>query len=186
VAFPSTQESLEELKKLYPIPAVPAVPPAQKYSAEEIDLAGSVLLDEIVRAIERFIPEDKTNIIGGVALGERRFPISPPEKHRGPGQGSRIVWIRLYLSAPAKGDINRSYDLWLPDDAATEDIQIVSEDGSDTFSSSLDEFYPTMSGVLGLRINMFAERVMRDMFAQLLRTAVENAKEDQERSSAET
>jgi hypothetical protein len=62
----------------------------------------------------------------------------------------------------------RTYHLFLPKDAdVDDDIQIERADGKETFVARVSEVIPTISGVLQIRITLFAERVAGSMLAEL-------------------
>jgi hypothetical protein len=72
--------------------------------------------------------------------------------------------------------VARIYSLLLPRDAAgDDDIQLVStQKEGDTFTARIDEVIPAISGVLQMRLSMFAEGLVGEMLQQL-RILAENA-----------
>jgi len=76
--------------------------------------------------------------------------------------------IRFNSDAPAHALIGRHYDLLLPKDAGRDDdVQLEREDRKDRFSARMDELIPAISGVLQIRISLFAERVIGEVLAEL-------------------
>jgi hypothetical protein len=87
----------------------------------------------------------------------------------------KILLISVNTPRPAQAQINRHYQLWVPKDAGGDDdilIRRQKADGSaDSFGARVDEIVPTFLGVLQIRIKMFADRIVKEMLAELKQEA---------------
>jgi hypothetical protein len=82
-------------------------------------------------------------------------------------QGGRILQVGFTSQPPAQAHVSRNYALLLPRDAAgDDDIQLFAT-ASETFTARMDEVIPSISGVLTIRLRMFAERLVGELLDQL-------------------
>ncbi len=149
------------------------------YSQDQVDNAGKLLLrsiqDEFKKAIARNV---------GVNLKGNSTPImglhsGPDSAHRLPVDGERGLNVEFESRVPAQAKVYRQFVIWLPTDAdCDDDIQfILYLSGNDklahpsgrelVLSARMDELIPSVSGILQIRIGMFAERVVGEMLAEL-------------------
>ena len=92
---------------------------------------------------------------------------SPHEGYREPFEGARAVSIGLDTPPPANATLQRCYWVEVPKDAAGNDDILLTNGRHDTFTARMDELVPTPSGMLQTRIRIFAERIVREMLAEL-------------------
>jgi hypothetical protein len=98
---------------------------------------------------------------------------SPTHRHTSTsGLGVNVGFNTVGL---AQASVARHYDVLVPRNASSEDDVILKpSDGSRTFAARMDELVPSTSGVLRVRIGLFADQVVADLLARLRQTA-ENA-----------
>jgi hypothetical protein len=73
------------------------------------------------------------------------------------------------LALPLTSKVARLYRAWLPADASGEDDILLenSNDQSDVFAARMEEVEPAISGILQIRLKMFAERIVSEMLMEL-------------------
>jgi Fic family protein len=155
------------------------------FTQDQVNESGMQLLklfqNELTKIINRNTgPNLKgyTNLINGLQS-------TPDSSHRLPISQERGLLIRFNSTAPAEAMNNRQYVLFLPVDAGVnDDIQLSRADepvkfvmdgtrrvgispSDPAFSARMDELIPTISGVLQIRIAIFAERIVGIMLAEL-------------------
>src|SRR5262249_10057968 len=97
---------------------------------------------------------------------------SAPAGYRLPFSGARALSLKIITAAPAYAEIGRTYQLLLPKDAAGEDdVQLVLSNGQYEIHARMEELFPSMSGMLDMRIKMFVERTVNEMLISLKVTA---------------
>ncbi len=149
------------------------------YSHEQVDQAGISLVHTLHKALgEAFSKISAAKIAHGLSFSGGQGYALPPE-YRFPLTGPQILHCTLTSQPPAQAQVQRQYGLLLPKDAAGEDdVQIVtvrSSGSGDTFIARVDEIIPGASGVLSLRLTMFAERIASQMLAELRTLAETNS-----------
>jgi Fic family protein len=157
------QRSAEAIKSLYVTRG--------GYTHEEVDQIG----EKLIEAFQK-ITTEITSRIQHAKIGVAVRPGPSPNLHVAPGYrlpitGPRTVSIAFSTQPPVRAQVSRLYALALPRDPAGEDdVQLVAVENSkpiETFVARVDELTPAMSGVLQIRLTMFAERVVNEMFAEL-------------------
>lgn len=79
-----------------------------------------------------------------------------------------VLQVTFNSAPPVQAQVIHQYFLWLPKDpAGDDDILLKLANASEEFVARMDEVLPSVSGVLQIRINMFGERVVRGMLAEL-------------------
>jgi Fic family protein len=157
---PSAEESLNAIDRLYLTKG--------GYTLGEIDERGTKVLelvrDELASASSkiavRSVKSEVQNVQGG------RGPSD--DRHRLPLVGARGFDLRFISAAPASAVVIRRYHLFLPKDAcAGDDVLIERADGKEAFVARIDEIASKSLGVLRIRVGLFADRVVREMLAEL-------------------
>jgi Fic family protein len=161
----SAEQSAEAIQSLYVTRG--------GYTHEQVDQIGMKLLTAFVNAVGQAMPQTQAPKItlGSSIMGAQyviRFG------YRLPLQGGQIANFTLATPPPAQAQAQRLYGLILPKDAAgDDDIQLVRMlnvsqlSTEDAFAARVDQLVPAMSGILQIRLNMFAERLVKEMFAEL-------------------
>jgi Fic family protein len=138
------------------------------YTHEQVDQIGESLLGMFRTAVE--------GAFSKVATGQTAFSLSlqkasygtPPE-YRVPLSGGRATVFNLMTRPPIKALAQRTYYLYLPKDAASDDAIHVTNasNPADSFVGRIDQLTPAVSSVVQIRLKMFAERVANQMFEEL-------------------
>jgi Fic family protein len=142
------------------------------YTQAQVDAAGVGLIELLSHTLIRISPRFfGSPIMGG--LGGGQMPRQEPFQagYRSPLQGSRAVIINMATPPPAEADIQRQYWLEVPKDAAGSDDIVLTDGKHDAFAARLNELLPRAAGVLQMRMDMFSERILREMQAELLERA---------------
>jgi len=164
---PSAEQSVEAINGLYFTKG--------GYTQDDVDAAGIQLIQLVQTELNKATSKNYTpklhritNLIKGV--------LSHPEPlHRLTLDGGQTLEVSLSSDAPASASLSRRYTLWLPKDADSEDdVQLMRVEGGVAFIARMDEILPSISGVLRIRIGLFAEREAREMLAEL-KSLAENA-----------
>jgi Fic family protein len=152
------------------------------YCQEEVDSAGMQLIHLFQDELKKLFSANMDCNLKG-SMGTARSTNSKSDSfHRLPGGTEKGLLLKLESADPAKATIERSYTLWLPVSKFNDDdIQIVSpykkilnnnyhvvqEDFDVSFTARVDELIPHISGVLQIRMGLFAERVLGEMLQEL-------------------
>lgn len=158
---PSAEQSIAAITKLYTTKG--------GYTYEEVDQAATRLMEAIIKAVEvRFRTIAQPRISGSFNIA-RGLPYSAqmPAGYRIPIGGLTSLQVVLSSPQPAQAGVTRTYNLFLPTDpSGADDVRLlsVSDPG---FVARMDELIPSMSGILQMRVSMFAERLHDQMLAQL-------------------
>jgi Fic family protein len=162
---PAAEQSVEQINRLYVTKG--------GYSHDEVDGAGKSLVSTVAAALKQVVAlktssariHSGINLVGG--------QVSNPQKgYRNPMSANKGTAVSVALSTPqpAQANVSRTYFLLVPKDAAgDDDIQLVTTGSPqpDTFLARMDELQPTVSGALQMRVDMFAQRVVAELLAQL-------------------
>jgi hypothetical protein len=149
------------------------------YDQQEIDARGaalqSLLMDEITKVFSQN-PSPNLRYHAGFVDGGR----GPSDAaHRLPLSGARRLEIRLHTIGPPQAVSLRTYHLFLPKDAdGDDDIRLERADSKESFIARVDELFPAVSGVLQMRVAIFADRVAGALLTEL-KSAIEKALEGQ-------
>jgi len=120
--------------------------------------------NEVRLAISKHALPKVSNNVGVLGMGHA----VPDSAYRQPVTGGRVLQVTFVSAPPAGAQVSRTYSLLLPRDAASDDdIQLVSTNPADTFTARVDEVIPALSGVLQIRLSMFAERLVGEILHQL-------------------
>jgi len=166
--LPASEESAAAIDSLYRTKG--------GYAQKEVDENGSKLVGLIKNELDKVLARNSTANLHGLAVGAQGGPGSSDKEHRLPLNGvPQGIEIRLISDAPAAAQVIRRYHLYLPKDAGIDDdVQFQREDRMDAFYARMDEVVPLTSGVLGIRIALFAERVVASMLGELRPLAEQN------------
>jgi Fic family protein len=142
------------------------------YTHEQVDAAGIQLVAQAAELVKREIAKlDAGKVTKNIQVGHMGYQIANPAYRQPVGQGrgtGRGLSLMLNSAAPAHATVSRHYGLWLPTDAGSDDdILLVRQNPNDIFSARVDEVIPAISGPLQIRLTLFAERVVAEMFAEL-------------------
>jgi Fic family protein len=141
------------------------------YTQEQVDEAGMRLVQTVVNSVIQTSSKFSGPRIGFAAqIVRAAYPV--PAGYRLPLQAGTLLHVALSAAAPAQAQAMRRYELWLPRDAAgDDDVQLVNTEGTvvnkDRFLVRTDDLIPATSSILQIRINMFAERLVNEMLAEL-------------------
>ncbi len=168
---PSAEDTLKEIKALYITKG--------GYTIEQVDNAATRLLQEFASEISARLAVVKdspvtpflTNTPGPV---QARLPFG----YRFVIKNQHFLQIGFDSPAPAQAMVRRIYFAFVPKDpSGDDDIQIGIFRGSNVeiprerFTARMDELIPGLSGVLQIRLGMFADRVIGELLAELGVTA---------------
>jgi Fic family protein len=141
------------------------------YTFEQVDQAGTTLMHEILQAANQAyakIQMHKVSLRGGIQSGAS---YQVPQGYRHPLPGPQILQISLMSPPPAHAQAFVIYALAVPKDAVgDDDIQLLETSKPNlpsAFTARVDELIPAMSGLLRIRLNMFAERIINELLAEL-------------------
>jgi Fic family protein len=145
------------------------------YEQLEVDARGSalqnLLMDELTKVFSKNPSLNlryETNLVG-----EGRNPSDAT--HRLPLTGARRLDVRLQTTTPPNAVSVRTYHLFLPTDSDDDDeVQLERADGKESFTARISELFPAISGVLQIRLSIFAERVAGAMLTEI-KSALEKA-----------
>jgi len=159
--LPTPEESATAIDRLYGTKG--------GYTQKLVDESGSKLIILIKNELDKALTRISTSNLHGLAVGIQDGPGPTDKEHRLPLSGAaQGIEIRLISDAPADANVIRRYHLFLPKDAgANDDVQFQRSDRADRFAARMDDLSPSISGVLQMRITMFAERVVGAMLAEL-------------------
>jgi Fic family protein len=167
---PTIEEGAEAVNKLYMTRG--------GYAQQQIDEVGKKLLEAVHYELKKIVSTGfGPKIRGSVSIAPMQKN-RPGKLHRAPVDGERGIHIEFESVAPASGRVFRKYSLQLPVDASSDDdIQLsllaannsptVGEGSDAAFSARMEELLPAFSGVLQIRVTLFAERVAGEMLAEL-------------------
>jgi hypothetical protein len=160
---PTPEQGVEAIDRLYTTKG--------GYDQLEIDARGaalqSLLMDEMTKVFSKN-PSSNLRYHAGFIDGGR----GPADAtHRLPLSGARRLEIRLDTIAPPQAVSLRTYHLFLPKDAdGGDEIRLERADSKESFIARVDELLPAVSGVLQMRIAIFADRVAGAMLTELKST----------------
>ncbi|HEY4904685.1 MAG TPA: Fic family protein [Candidatus Sulfotelmatobacter sp.] len=157
---PSSDRSLSEIKNLYLTKG--------GYTHDQVDEAGKALLGALKTEIQTAMSKNAAPKVSfSQNLHNAGYVVSDPA-YRSPLTSGLQLTVSLSSAAPAQANVMKIYHLWLPKDAAGEDdILIKNASSVERFAARLDEILPSLSGVLQMRIKIFAERVVGEMLNEL-------------------
>lgn len=153
------------------------------YTYEQIDYAGTNLLKALQAAVSQAcskLSTPKITVSCGLQYGVQ---YDVPAGYRvsarisGNSLGGQMMTFVLQSSYPASAKVASNYCLALPKNAAgDDDIQLIAPQlpVADIFAARIDQVIPEISATLQIRLNMFAERIVKESFARL-RTEAEKA-----------
>lgn len=170
---PTLEESAAAIDRLYIT--------KDGFTQDQVDIAGKLLINTVEAEIQKVISSKvSVKLESYAAVGAGGGLPFQNSTHRSPVGGVRILEVSIESPAPARAGVRREYSLAIPRDARRgDDVQLERVNGSDTFSAQVDELIPAVSGVVQIRISMFAERVVGEMLGELTRLAEKTLKSDQ-------
>ncbi|MGO9336164.1 MAG: Fic family protein [Terracidiphilus sp.] len=146
------------------------------YTKEQVEEAGRKLLTIIQDELTKTIAKNVTAMVRGTAyfnVGTLSFKYpsqtnQSQKDHREHSDSGRQLEIDFSSASPFEAKAARLYHLFIPRDASGEDdFQLRHRDGEIIFAARIDEIIPSVSGVLRIRVTLFAERVVGEMLAEL-------------------
>ena len=160
---PPAEETVAAIQRLYTTRG--------GYTHEQVDAAGVNLIE----ALSKQLKQCSARLAVRPITVSVEFPggsYRPSQaSYREPLTGGRAVSIRLSTPPPASAAVETLYRLEVPRDAAgSDDIVLINATG-DTFTARVDELLPGISGMLQIRIERCAERIVREMLADLSQRA---------------
>jgi hypothetical protein len=165
---PSAEESLAAINGPYLAKG--------KFSEQQIDLAGTQLMKIVEGEAQKEVSKVTLHKIQGrvrteVGVGQGYSPT-----HRQSQNGGLHLHLEVLSVNPSRlqnvclppAVVTRLYDLLVPRDAGNNDeFQLRHREGKEVFAVRVDEVLPVISGMLQIRIKMFAERVVAEALANL-------------------
>jgi len=165
VSVPALNESLEGIKALYVTRG--------GFTHEQIDEAGRRLLAVALESFKKALPkaEVATKVSSSAQLIET-FAGGSAAKTPGPAYRTlgrhRSLHFSISSSPPAQASTSMAYNVWVPRDAAGSDDLIMQDAATGaTFTSRIEEVISNVSGVLQIRLDLFAEQVIAASLAKL-------------------
>lgn len=172
---PSISDAAAQIERLYMTKS--------GYTQDQVDAFAETFLQEVT---EEF---PKTLKAASVSKVQHQVSIQPQSynvgstAHRPPLKGFRCILLHLTSAAPANAVVHRAYGLAVPRDASSSDnIRLrntSNNDDSDVLEARIDELHPTISGLLMMRIRMFSERVIAEIFEELRRAGEKQLRKPQ-------
>jgi len=162
---PSPEESATAISALYLT--------SGGYTQELVDAGGTSLLQALQTELTKAMPQNLTGRVrdalaivdaepdpaGNLVIKDHSHRLTSDQK---------MLRFALISSHPARAFVERKYTSWVPIDAGGDDeIQLRRKDGSEMFLARMEEVLPALSGILQIRLNMFAERVVGEMLSEL-------------------
>jgi Fic/DOC family len=157
---PPAEESLARIQRLYVTKG--------GFSQEEVDKAGTALLDAFASELRREVKEV-------VLLPQIRSDVVLEATHLEGNANFRSLFgrtnrlsLKLSTKVPALSAYVRYVDLLVPRDCGREDdLLLVCSGTDDQFSASVSEVAPIFSATLQIRLRMFSERFVAEALSQL-------------------
>ncbi len=164
VSVPALNESLEGIKALYLTRG--------GFTHEQVDEAGKRLLAYAWEAFKKALPNPPApKISTNAQLVDSQAP-GPEAKN--PGQAYRLLGrpqsmhVSLSSASPAQASVSVMLNVWVPRDAAgTDDLILKDAVTGALFSARIEEVISSVSGVLQIRLDLFAEQVIAASVAKL-------------------
>jgi Fic family protein len=158
---PSAEQSMAAIDGLYVTKG--------GYTQDQVDAGANQLLQIFHDALKKVLATNAAKKVQSNVNIAPNSQIPPGPAHRNTLGGGKSLFVSLSSSPPAQAQVNRNYGLLVPKDAGgDDDIQLSRRvDGQGTFIARMDEVIPSLSGVLQIRIAMFAERVVGEMLSEL-------------------
>ncbi len=169
VSLPTPEESLAAIQKLYFTKG--------GFTQKQVDdlgmkFAGSVFA-EVSKEVGKY---GSPRVQGSANLGGASY--SGSQTHRPPHSGGHGFSVSFNSTPPLVASVGRRYNLLVPKDAGGEDDFLLTQsDRRETFSARVDEIKEGIAGVLQIRVSIFAERIVREMLAELSRQAERNKRQ---------
>ena len=147
-----------------------------KHGEQQIDEGGTRLLSALTRAIEKELAAVRIGKVqgkSGVAPGGHRtyLPSHRPSQNIG-----QHLYIELLSVQPSRlpqvslppAVVKTEYDLFVPlEDKGGEEYLLKDRDGSDEILIPVEDAIPIISGTLQIRLELFAQRVVAELLANL-------------------
>lgn len=145
------------------------------YKHEEVDEFGAKLMKALEESVRKSLSRIQVPEVQASASAVG-INYATPAGYRLPvSGGGRALNITLKALPPVACQVTRLYGILLPKDAAGEDdIQIgriIGPQLADMFAARIDQLTPALAGVLQIRLDVFAERVVDEMFTELRKAA---------------
>lgn len=147
-----------------------------EFSEQQIDEAGAQLIRIVAGEAQKEVSMVAVQKIQGRATIEVGVRQGYSPTHKPSQNGGKHLHLEIIAIQPSRLPnvslppvvIRRLYDLLVPRDAGGQDeFELKSREGKDAFGARVEEVLPAISGVLQIRIGMFAERVVAEMLADL-------------------
>ncbi len=145
------------------------------YTHQQVDQLGAQLMQALQQRVSlELTKKQMPNVTFGVQLLRATYGVPPG--NRFPLAGGQALLLSISSAAPAQAAVQRQFALILPKDAAgDDDVQVlplvnsstVNSLPSDGFVARVDQLTPMISGILQIRLSMFAERIVNELFSAL-------------------
>jgi len=165
---PKPEESLSAINSLYFSKG--------GYTKEQVDGGCRRFLTAIQNEFTKIIARNTTSKVHGSAHfndsvltfrypSQTHKPYRKDERHQHSGRRFELDFSSVH---PFEAKTTRQYDLFTPKEpAGDDDVQLRLQDEKIIFAARMEEIIPSVSGVLLIRITLFAERVVGEMLAEL-------------------
>ena len=172
---PSLEESAAAITSLYITKG--------GYEQTQVDEAarnlGELILAELGKSVSKIAGSNLNGRAISFAAGSIRTTPNATHRQLLRGDGDLIIYsLELYTPAPASARLDRKYTLWLPKDANSDDDIVFARIADNLVDASLDpkkvafsarmsDLLPSVSGVLMIRIDLFTDRLVGEVLAEL-------------------
>lgn len=158
---PGPEESLAAIRALYVTRG--------GYTHEQVDEAGKRLLEALAEAFKRSMPRNAgPKVTGRFELHATGVGSNAPTPAFRSLAAPLMLPVILSTAAPAQAGVSEHFNIWVPRDAAGEDdLLLRAANSGETLSARMEEVVSGISGVLQIRLNLFAEQVVNRLLADL-------------------
>lgn len=138
------------------------------YTHEQVDDAGNRLVNALKGELDRAVSANASpNVSAQVMVQPVAYQVTDAAFRRPLSNPVRVL-VALLTRPPAQAQVARDYNPWLPrDPAGSDDILLKNTASPDAFAARMDELIPAVSGVLQIRLSLFAERLIRELLSEL-------------------
>jgi len=138
------------------------------YTQEQVDKAGVALVNAVLQELTDALKKAETLKLT-IQVGISNQPYSPSDpNYRGLLGNFQTIFLILTSPVPARAEIGKYYELWLPKNAAAaDDVRLRNKETGQAFSARMDELWPAVLGPARMRITMFVGRIVGEALSQL-------------------
>jgi len=162
LSVPTSEESLAAINDFYFTKG--------GFTQQEVDEHGLAFLNAVLQKIREEVDKIRSERVRGQVsmrggVGQMQQPMSA---HRASLNGGQNLFIVFNSLPPVQASVGRQYDLFVPKNAGgQDDVLLMQTNRQEILSARMDELKSASSGVLQIRIALFAERIVREMLAEL-------------------